>query len=526
MTRFGHGPGRSTSIRAATEVLAALIAAGVACGQGEPLEHGAHRSATGPVHSELWGERGELFLRGGPLPDWSFAGYRFGEVPVPTVPVAADVTAFGADGTDDADDTEAFVAAIAATDHGAIRVPPGRYLLSDILWITKPGVVLRGAGPGKTVLEFTTELEDVRPNMGDTSDGRPTSNYSWSGGFVWVKGVIERGELARVTEPARRGEFTLTLDNASRIEPGLVVEIAVADDDDRSLLDHLYGGDAGDTSNFTSRVRTGFATRVERVQGRTVTLERALPFDVRPEWSARVTRFNPRVREVGIEDLTIAFPAKPYAGHFTERGMNAIAMNGVADCWVRNVEIVNCDSGIFLGGSSFCTLDGVVFDADRAMDPRTRAVGHHGVTMGRDSVLTRFDFRCTLIHDVTVSNLAHGNVIKNGRGVALSLDHHKRAPFQNLFCNLDAGNGSRLWKSGGGARLGKNAGARTTFWAIRADTPIPWPRDGFGPVAGPGALTLVGRISSKSSGLSKREELLDRALPARLDQTQTSDLAP
>ena len=84
--------------------------------------------------------------------------------------------------------SSAFTKAIEATDMGAITIPPGRYIVSDIIWIKKPNIVLRGAGPGKTVIYCPRTLEDVRPNMGATTSGKPTSNYSWSGGFIWVKG--------------------------------------------------------------------------------------------------------------------------------------------------------------------------------------------------------------------------------------------------------------------------------------------------------------------------------------------------
>jgi len=439
--------------------------------------------AQAPVFSQLWGESGELWEPGGRLPDWSFAGYRFGEEPIPEVPVVANVTRFGARGDDELDDTEAFKRAIAEVGssdrRGAIVIPAGRYLLSDILWIKKPGIVLRGEGPDATILTWTTELEDVRPNMGATSEGQATSNYSWSGGFIWFTGKRYESELAKVDGARRRGDRTLLLDRELAVAPGDVVEVVLRDDDEQTLLDHVYAGDTGDISRFGRRAVTRMVSRVDAVEGRRVTLERSLWLDVRPEWSPTISEFRRQVTEVGVERLAIEFPTKPYRGHFTERGMNAIAMNAVSHSWIRDVRIANCDSGIFLAGA-FCTIDGLVFESDRTPD-RQNTTGHHGVSLGRDCVMMNFDYRMRFIHDITVSALDSGNVIKNGRGVSLSLDHHKRAPFQNLFCNLDAGDGARLWKCGGGRKLGKHTGAGATFWGIRASTPMSWPRDSFGP---------------------------------------------
>lgn len=54
------------------------------------------------------------------------SGYAAGERPIPDVPVAADVVKdYGAVGDGVADDSDAFVRAIAETESGAIFVPPG-----------------------------------------------------------------------------------------------------------------------------------------------------------------------------------------------------------------------------------------------------------------------------------------------------------------------------------------------------------------------------------------------------------------
>lgn len=412
------------------------------------------------------------------LPDFSFAGYAYGESQPPRPPVTLDVTDFGAVADAQADCTDAFRRAIDACQGGVILIPAGTYRLSDILWIERPDIVLRGQGPDETVLLFTNELEDVRPNMGETSSGRTTSNYSWSGGFLWVRGSNRRTPLAAVTGQPTRGTRTLTLDAAPDLHPGDTVELVLRDNDQRTLLNHLYADDPGDTRAITAPVSTSMIARVVSVDGPSVTIDRPLWLDVRAEWAPTLHRFEPTVSNVGIEDLAIEFPAKPYAGHFTERGMNAIAVNAAAHCWVRNVRISNADSGIFLAGVN-CTIDGLLIDSARR--PSAGSTGHHAVTLGRDCLLTNFDLRTRYIHDITVSNLSTGNVVSNGRGVALSIDHHKRAPYQNLFCNLDAGDPSRFWASGGGASLGRHAARGSTFWSIRADRPIPWPPRGYAP---------------------------------------------
>lgn len=470
--------------------------------------------ASGQSYSELWGKNGEKWTPDSRLPDFSFAGYRFGEAPLPKVRVSSNVKDFGAKGDGQSDDTEAFKQAIAETKEGAILIPEGRYLISDILWIKKSNIVLRGVGIDKTVLHFTRELEDVRPNIGATTSGKPTSKYSWSGGFLWVQGALKSETISDIESEHKRGEKTLTVGSAVGVKPGQRVRVEMTDDAQKTLLKHLYSNDPGNTEKITGPTTVSMVSRVAAAEGNRITLERPLRWDIRKEWTPRVQSFTPSVSEVGIEDLAFSFPVKPYKGHFTERGMNAIAMSNISDCWIRNVRISNCDSGIFMGGM-FSTIDRLLLDGVRES---TRGdTGHHGVMMGQDCLLQNFDFQTKFIHDITVSNFQNGNVFKNGKGRNLSFDHHKRAPYENLFCNIDVGNGSQIWRSGGGANLGKHCAARGTFWRIRSERDIRWPQPNFGP----DSMNIVGVKTDAGSMTDRNGKWFEAITP---DELHPADL--
>ena len=91
------------------------------------------------------------------------------------------------------------------------------------------------------------------------------------------------------------------------------------------------------------------------------------------------------------------------------------------------------------------------------------------------------------------------------------MDHHKRAPYQNLFTNLDAGQGGRLWKCGGGRSLGKHCAARTTFWNIRAARPQRHPGRWFGPEL----INLVG-VETKAPSRIETDGRWFEAIPPTL----------
>jgi hypothetical protein len=429
------------------------------------------------IYSQLWGANGETWHPR--LPDFSFAGYHFGEDQPPHVPQTADVKQFGAVGDGLTDDSPAFLAAIEATQRGAVFVPPGRYLIRQILWIQKPNLVLRGAGRDQSLLVFDTPLQQIRPDMAATTDGRPTSNYSWAGGFVWFKGEIARPNLQRITGTAKRFERIFTVENGGAFRAGQRVMVEVVNDAAHTLIDHIYCGDAGNIDQMKRRHgRTSLVSRIAAIDGDRVTLERPLRWDLRPEWSPMISDFAPTVYESGVEDIGFVFPNVPYQGHFNEQGFNAIAFNGVADCWARNIRITNCDSGIYLSGMH-CTASNILIDSVR--EDFEGDNGHHGIQGQLDCLFDGFDLRTRFIHDITVDHWAAGNVFKNGRGNDLSFDHHRDGPHMNLFSNLDTGLGNQVWRCGGGRDLGKHTGGYATFWNIRAATPQTWPRENFGP---------------------------------------------
>lgn len=437
--------------------------------------------------SALWGEHGEAWDPAGRLPDVSFAGYRSGEAPLPDVEVVANVLDFGAVGDGQTDSTAAFRRAIAQTDRGAILIPAGTYVLSDVLDIQKPHLVLRGEGQGKTVLRFVTQLQDVRPNMSATTGGRPTSRYSWSGGFIWVAGNYGGQTITHIKTEAKRGDHTFTVEDASGLSVGQRVQVEVLDDGaEQTLARHVYSEDPGGIEKLKNPTVMRLVTRIAAIDHNVVTIERPLRLDLRAAWSPRLKTFSPTVEEVGIESMTIDFPVRKYEGHFTEWGMNAIAINNASDCWVKDVQISNADSGIFLY-SVFCTVDGLLVDSQR---PPSGGgfTGHHGLTFGTDCLLQNFDFQTRFIHDLSVDNRSAGNVAKHGRGVEMSLDHHRKLPHDNLFSNLHVGTGKRIWKSGGGGQLGRHSAARNTFWNIDADADFAMPDARFGPPS----LNLIG----------------------------------
>lgn len=451
------------------------------------------QKSTSP-HSQLWGKEGENWNHTSRLPDFSFAGYERGEKNIPDFAKGVSVIDFGAKGDGVTDDTRAFQKALQQVQSGAVEVPPGKYIITDFLEIKRSGVLLRGAGSKKTILYFPTPLNDIKPNWGATTSGRKTSNYSWSGGFINIRGSFQSRTLTTITDPAKRGSTRIRVSNMNNLQVGQEVEIYQRDNSGNSLAIHLYSGDSGPVNKLKGRAKTSLITRITALNNDMVTLERPLRCDLQPQWKPQIRSFKPTVTQSGVENMGFEFPVTPYKGHFTELGFNPISLNSVAHCWIRNIRISHADSGPFVRGY-FNTIEGIVFKSARPLDYQ-HCTGHHGISLGGgDNLVTQFDFDTRLIHDITVSGFTSGNVVMDGGGVDLSLDHHRKGPYANLFTNLDAGEGNRLWKCGGGKDLGKHCGTRGTFWCVKSKNPLAYPNDRFGPPT----MNLVGLQTNQPS---------------------------
>lgn len=435
----------------------------------------------GAEYSQLWGADGSAWSPTSLLPDVSQAGFSRGQKPIPDVPVVATVTSFGAVGDGVQDDTKAFQAALAQAPAGAILVPPGRYLISDVLIINRPNVVLRGSGPAQTTLWFPKSLSAVKPAKGKTTTGLVTTSYSFGHGFLTIRGSIPVEHVKSLTAPVARGEDRLTVESTEGFAVGDVVEIRGVDDPKMHLIQHLYQQQAGSISKLADQF-VAVTARIMALNGNQVRIDRAFPCDLDLRFKPRIGHPRPSVNGSGIEGFRLEFPDVPYPGHFKEPGFNGVELATVSDCWVRNLVIHNADSGIFVDeGSRFCTVDGIRITAS-ATRVTEGASGHHGIEikLSDDNLVTDFHVECRFIHDLTVERAAR-NVFERGTAVDLCIDGHKYTPWANVFTDLDAGAGTRLWEHGGGADLGGAHAAWTTFWNISAAKPQRDPPRDYGP---------------------------------------------
>ncbi len=283
------------------------------------------------------------------LPDFSWAGYRWGEQPIPELPVTMDVTAFGATGDDMRDDTAPFQRALAAAHQHpgpvVLGIPAGRFHLSGILRLERDSLVLRGRGPDSTflVVEKPLRILDTPAQQQEEVAGAPSSQglglspFAYQGGIIWVRspsGIHAQDSISVLSAQgqtitvAERGAWTLPADAQLR---------------------------------WTTQGR-------RHAQVVTVIAQQGLVWRTKePLWEQHITGAMDAhisainlLREVGVEHLSVVFEPVPYRGHQLDDDYNAVFFDGVRHGWIRDVTISNADNGVLLRASANVTMAGLV----------------------------------------------------------------------------------------------------------------------------------------------------------------------
>ena len=328
------------------------------------------------------------------LPDFSYAGYHWGEQSPPDYPTVLDVTDFGATGDDMNDDTRGFHAALAEAHLRSglvvLEIPGGNYHLSGVLLIERDSLVLRGRGPDETTLYIEKPLSalDVPAGSNDlmstgTARGRPVSPFTQAGGVIWsqMPGQPLEGASTEITEGIK-GSHRIKVSDPDLIPVPAGVSVTWENQNQQTL-------------SVTGR------------SGDVLLTKEPLSANISGDQGARLTVLN-QLREIGLEQFTLEFEQVPYGGHQLEDGYNAIYLNQVRHSWVRNVKIINADAGIILRRSSQVDLSSIEV---------TGRTGHIGVqlidtwhTLGRD-----IQVESDMIHPIGSYGRSGYNVFLGGR---------------------------------------------------------------------------------------------------------------
>ena len=314
--------------------------------------------------------------------DFSFAGYRRGEVPLPVTPPGLTynaVTGYGADPTGTVDSTVAIQTALnaaASAGGGIVWLPAGTYRISPqgtnnhCLQIAASGVVLRGAGTGQTFLLNTQTLmrdKNILLVTGPsgaawTSVQTPSTNVTAD-----LPGPVTQIPVASVAGFA--------------VGDAIVVR---ADPGDDWAAEHLEDGWVGLPAGSFGRLMYLRQIAALDAVNNVITLDIPTRYTLKLRDNARVYKKTTLITETGLEGFSIGNVQHPGTSgwgeeDYTTAGTSAydvhnsyaIRMSRVRDGWIKSVHTYEpagntttahlLNNGILLSECSRVTVKGCYF---------------------------------------------------------------------------------------------------------------------------------------------------------------------
>lgn len=388
------------------------------------------------------------------LHDFSYAGYRMGDVPIPDeIPgLFVDVTQepYLADSTGATDVTLILQAAlddVGAAGGGVVYLPAGTYKVkpqgtdNQALKLNRSGVVLRGAGPDQTFL-FNDE-----PYM----RGKDIITIASEGGQFQVIQGTETMIRQDLLEPT----VLIPVQDASSFAEGDWITLSnkytaeFIEEHDMTGWWTIYEGNEGVTF-YRKVVAVDYETN-------TITIDIPTRYSLKVRDFASVYKLNPPVTEVGVEHLAIGNVENltPGLGEsdntvegtagYAVAGTKALRFVRVVDAWARNVHTYRppansegydyhiLSSGIVTSNTRNVTI----MDSDMRK-PLYRGAGGNGYLyelVGNDNLILNSNAEEGR-HNYTFSHMrTSGNVIRNSISKYPShvIDFHQYLSMSNLL---------------------------------------------------------------------------------------------
>ncbi|MFE9084911.1 DUF6298 domain-containing protein [Brevundimonas sp. NPDC003935] len=262
--------------------------------------------------------------------DFSHAGYRGGGVAAPLLPVLIRVE------PGEGDDTDRILAALdraakakpdAEGRRGAVLLAAGEYQVQGQIRLEVGGVVLRGAGPQATTIVATGVDRRALITVGARSGTADAST----------------GVKHQVMGETPVGTVRLTLETTESLGVGDAVTIrrpSTAEWIAALGMDAFVGWRPETRLNWKPGSRDViWQRRVVAVEGRSVVLDAPLTMALAAGDGATVRRgpSASRLREVGVENLTLVSRHDPSRPADEDHSWTGIAVDRAEDVWLRNL---------------------------------------------------------------------------------------------------------------------------------------------------------------------------------------------
>ncbi|MGF1723106.1 DUF4955 domain-containing protein [Photobacterium nomapromontoriensis] len=402
-------------------------------------------------------------------PNFSYAGYQRGDVPLPDYSRYADykifnVTDYGAVANDGLSDKKAFQAMANAVNsyrqksrQGIIfYVPEGDFIINDksdmnsidpnnlthirqqqIISIIGDNIILRGAGADKTRLLMKTHLLPETPKK------------MWSTPYIIQIGqdkdhfdtTVKTDVTQNIIGDSR---FSLTVKDASAFKAGDYAEI-------RGVITHRERiDDAISPYKFEINKKTGKARwseldknlikiekhQIASVMGNSLTFTTPVGHTINADDNWTVTKIVPATG-IGVEGITFAGSWSGYFIHHADAlhdsGYSILRLTRATDSWIRDIEVTDFNQAIQIANSFNVTAQDIVLSGNP---------GHLALSIlyGNNNLVQDVSDNANTWHAPGLSKYSSHNVnLRTTYSPLMGLDLHGAQSTDNLFDNIKGG---------------------------------------------------------------------------------------
>lgn len=260
--------------------------------------------------------------------DYSTCGYHASEKPIPDVKNAVYVSNNGADCYERLQRAINYVASLKPDKNGhrgAVLLGEGTYNISKPLRISASGVVIRGAGRGKTTII--------------------KHGYD-RGALLYIEGGMSMtggDTIAIAGQKTMAGATTLTLKDASKLKKGERIRIVRPSTKEwiESLNCYDFGGGLDYTGWKPTDIDITWDRTITAINGNSITIDAPITTTLSEEYGGAfaVTGYNnAEISECGVENLTLMSDHNSWNPKDEDHCWDAIWADNARDCWVRRVE--------------------------------------------------------------------------------------------------------------------------------------------------------------------------------------------
>ncbi len=275
-------------------------------------------------------------VEGNYLPDFSYAGYGYGEVPLPEVPVVKSIDPIEGDNTAHIQGAIDEIGSMVPDSNGirgALLLNAGIYRVAGSLILSHSGLVLRGVGQ-----EDDSTHNSIIVGTGNTPELRDVIKIGGASGYSWTKRIT--GSTSSVTNdfvPA--GSRTLHVENPNLFQVGDNV-IVYHPSTDGWLASIDYGSTDSDDPWKVGDLDLYFNRSIIAIHQEEGKIELDVPIYDHLDLSLSETEIYRPDRQaiknnIGIENIRVVIET---AGELDEEhAKNAVRFLGAEDCWAKEV---------------------------------------------------------------------------------------------------------------------------------------------------------------------------------------------